>query len=242
MNLKCIAVDDEPLALGLVTSFIEQTPFLELAGQFDNAIEALHDIQSKEVDLVFLDIQMSDLTGIELARLLEKADPRPLVIFTTAFDQFALEGYKVDAIDYLLKPFNYQEFLRAATKAQQHRKLQKSEPTGASQQQEPNYIFLKVEYQLVKVMLDDILYVEGLKDYVKVHLKSKEHPLLTLNSLKAMEEKLPAGKFTRIHRSFIVSIDNVDSISKNSVEIGKTHLTISENYRKQFHELIGSGL
>lgn len=239
--LKCIAVDDEPLALGLVTSFIKQTPFLELVDEFDNAIDALRAIHSQALDLVFLDIQMSDLTGIELARVLEGTprENRPMIVFTTAYDQFALEGYKVDAIDYLLKPFNYQEFLRAASKA---KSISDMRSTPVVREAETDFIFLKVEYQLIKVMHRDILYIEGLKDYVKVHVQNRERPILTLTSLKSLEEKLPAHLFMRIHRSYIVSLARIEAITKTSIQINKTVLTISENYRDRFHQAIKSGL
>ena len=186
---------------------------------------------------------MSDLTGIELARILDgiPAENKPLIVFTTAFDQFAIEGYKVNAIDYLLKPFNYEEFLRAASKARTLRSSKTEtvqKPTGET----ADYIFLKVEYQLVKVMLADIRYIEGLKDYVKVHLESKEHPILSLSSLKSMEEKLPEKQFMRIHRSYIVNLQKIDSITKTYLQIGKEQLTISENYRDVFHARIKSGL
>ncbi|MDH5610359.1 MAG: response regulator, partial [Cyclobacteriaceae bacterium] len=163
MVLRCIAVDDEPLALALVCSFIEQTPFLQLIGRFDNAIDALKSVHDQAPDLVFLDIQMSDLTGIELARILDgdASGHRTRIIFTTAYNQFALESYKVDALDYLLKPFNYEEFLRAASKGRHYFELLKKGPEP--QVHDPGYIFLKVEYQLVKVAFDDIRYIEGLK-------------------------------------------------------------------------------
>ncbi|MFY0686399.1 MAG: response regulator transcription factor [Cyclobacteriaceae bacterium] len=236
MKLNCVCVDDEPLALGLVEQFIGQTDFLHLVGAFDNPLEALKVLQHEQIDLIFLDIQMNDLTGIDLAKILDGKEHKPLIIFTTAFDQFAIEGYKLDAIDYLLKPFNYQEFLKAATKAQQYRQLQKgNEVQGAR-----DYLFLKVEYQLIKVRYDDILFIEGLKDYVRVHLKEGK-PILSLTSLKSLEDKLPASKFYRIHRSHIVSLDKVDAITKNSLEIGDKMLTISENYRESFHKAIGSG-
>lgn len=243
MKLRCIAVDDEPLALSLVGSFIEQTPFLELVAKFDNAIDALKAIHSNEnLDLIFLDIQMSDLTGVELARVLagSSSHHKPLIIFTTAFDQFALEGYKVDAIDYLLKPFNYEEFLRAAGKAKKMFEKQTSSQPAASPA--ADHIFLKVEYQLVKVMYSEIRYIEGLKDYIKVHLTEQKHPVLSLSSLKIMEEKLPEEQFMRIHRSFIVNLNRIDAITKNTVQVGNETITISENFRETFHTKMQTGL
>ncbi len=232
MELKCIAVDDEPLALEMVSGFIRQTSFLSLQGQFENAIEALNYINKHEIDLIFLDIQMPDLSGMELARVLEgnKKGRKPRIIFTTAYNQFAIEGYKVDALDYLLKPFSYEEFLKASTKAYNHFS---TAPT-VQEEETADYLFLKVEYQLVKVMLKDIIYIEAYKDYVKVHLINKPAPLLSLTSLKNLEDLLPSKQFIRIHRSFIVSLSHIQSITKNTVNMGSTTLTVSDNYKENF--------
>lgn len=248
MKLKCIAVDDEPLALGMICTYIEQTPFLELVGRYDNAVEALRGLHENQVDLIFLDIQMPDLTGIELARVLDRGRDLsgPRIIFTTAFNQYALEGYKVDALDYLLKPFSYEEFLGAASKAKAYAKLyaqnntlQVSAPlTTPTPEPEEEYLFLKVEYQLVRVAYQDILYIQGLKDYVKVYLQSAPHPLLSLSSLKSLEEKLPARRFMRIHRSFIVSLDRINAISRNSVQIGDKTIAVSEQYKEAFNSFV----
>jgi two-component system response regulator LytT len=236
MIINCIAVDDEPLALGLVCKFIEQTPFLKLVGRFSSAVKALTALHEQKVDLVFLDIQMPDLNGIELARVLNQSQNKPRIIFTTAYNQFALEGYKVDALDYLLKPFNYEEFLRAAGKAKSYFELMSRSETLTTSEPEPDgeYLFLKVEYQLVRVALNDILYIESLKDYVKVYLKSQEKAILSLTSLKALEEKLPEKRFMRVHRSYIVSLDKINSISRNAIHIGKINITVGEQYRDKF--------
>ena len=245
MTLNCIAVDDEPLALGLVCKFIEQTPFLNLVGRYSGAVDALKAIHAQKIDLIFLDIQMPDLNGIELARVLDKGADKPRIIFTTAYNQFALEGYKVDALDYLLKPFNYEEFLRAAQKAlNYHELINKPAPaaTVASntvEHADDNYLFLKVEYQLVRIALDDIMYIEGLKDYVKVHLKGIEKAVLSLTSLKALEEKLPSKRFMRVHRSFIVSLDKVTSMTKNSLQIGKMNIAVGDQYKEAFGQFLG---
>ncbi|MCE7043717.1 LytTR family DNA-binding domain-containing protein [Dyadobacter sp. CY312] len=238
--LNCIAVDDEPLALGLVAAFIEKTPFLQLAGKFSSAVEALDVIHQQQVDIVFLDIQMPDLTGIELARVIEKAGPgAPRIIFTTAFNQYALDGFRVDALDYLLKPFNYEEFLRAASKAKTYVELvRKAAQTAAPIETKDEYLFLKVEYQLVRIAYDDILYMEGLKDYVKVHLKSDTKPVLSLTSLKALEEKLPVSRFMRIHRSFIVNLDQIGAVTRNSIQIGNTTIPVSDQYKEIFSQFL----
>ncbi len=235
-KVKCIAVDDEPLALALVCGFIEQTNFLELVGKFENAIEALAFINQHQIDLVYLDIQMPDLSGMELARILEgkRGVDKPKLIFTTAYDHFAIEGYKVSALDYLLKPFGYEEFLRASSKILPLLEAQNAENKPKPDQASSEYIFIKVEYQLVKVMLKDIICVEGYKDYVKVHLLNKPHPLLSLTSLKNMEEMLPAETFMRVHRSYIISLDHIQSVTKNQVNLGNIQITVSDMYKDNF--------
>ncbi|TGE08672.1 LytR/AlgR family response regulator transcription factor [Hymenobacter fodinae] len=242
-TLNCIAVDDEPLALQLVSSFIEKTPFLRLVGSYSSAVSALKGLQQQEtpVDVLFLDIQMPDLNGLELARVLDRGpgpDRGPRVIFTTAFNHYALEGYKVDALDYLLKPFTYEEFLRAAQKA--HRYAEVAHPTPAPAppaQPTEDYLYLKVEYQLVRVPFDDILYIEGLKDYIKVYRRSEPRPLLSLQSLKALEERLPK-QFMRIHRSYIVALNHITSVGRGTVQIANETIPISEGYRETFDQYI----
>jgi two-component system response regulator LytT len=241
--LKCIAVDDEPLALGMVAAFIEQTPFLQLVGKYSSGVEALRSLhEHPDLDLLFLDIQMPELTGLELARVLDRGKPGtgPRIVFTTAFNQYALEGYRVDALDYLVKPFSYEEFLRAATKAKAYAEHSQSQtlPPAPAAAPEEEFLFLKVEYELVRVALDDILYVEGLKDYVKVHLRSATRPLLSLMSLKAMEEKLPARRFLRIHRSFIVALDKIEAVRRNTVQIGSATLAVSDQYKEPFAQFL----
>ena len=248
-TLRCIAVDDEPLALGLVCAFIEQTPFLELVGRYASAVEALRGLHELEnVEVIFLDIQMPDLNGLELARVLDRGRPGtgPRIIFTTAYNQFALESYRVDALDYLVKPFNYEEFLRAATKAHAYAELLQTPvaPTllaalpPAPPEPEDDYLFLKIEYHLVRVAYDDILYIEGLKDYVKVHLLSAPKPLLSLTSLKALEEKLPPRRFMRIHRSFIVALDKIRAVTRNSVQIEDATIAVSDQYKEAFGQFL----
>lgn len=239
MKLNCIAIDDEPPALDLLCRFIGRTPFLNLTGSFSNAIESLRFINENQVDLLFLDIQMPDLSGVELARILSGRNTAntPAIVFTTAFDQFALEGYKLEATDYLLKPFGYEEFVRAANKALKWAQLKQNRIETTSKEEE--YIFLKVEFQTVKIPCSTILYIEGLKDYAKIHLSTSDKSILSLITLKALEEKLPAGKFMRIHKSFIVSLDQITSITKNSVFIGNTMIPVTEQYREEFTRFIG---
>ena len=240
MILNCITVDDEPLALGLISAFVEQTPFLHLAGKFGNGVEALQAIHKEVIHLVFLDIQMPDLNGMELAKVLSQMNIllQTRIIFTTAYNQFALEGYKVDAMDYLLKPFGYDEFLRAATKAKRHFELLAENHLGDEPIVKENYIFVKADYKLVRIDLDSILYVESLKDYIRIHLIPPLQPVVSLSSLKAIEEKLPVSRFLRIHRSFIVAINKVDSITKNAVHIGNMDISVGDLYRDSFKELL----
>ncbi|WBO86602.1 LytR/AlgR family response regulator transcription factor [Hymenobacter yonginensis] len=242
MMLTCIAVDDEPLALRLIANFIEQTPFLQLVGSYSSAAAALRGLQQQTtaVDVLFLDIQMPDLNGLELARVLDKGPgtDKPRVVFTTAFNQYALEGYKVDALDYLLKPFDYAEFRRVADKALAYANA--TRPTAAEPALLPqeDYLYLKVEYQLVRVDFRDILYIEGLKDYVKVYRQSEARPLLSLSSLKSLEERLPARQFMRIHRSFIIALNQVKSVSRSTVQIGSATIPVSDRHREAFDQFL----
>ncbi len=246
MSINCIAVDDEPAALELIVSYIEQTPYLNLLGSFNNAISALKEVHDNpSLNLIFLDIRMADLNGIELARIIGQSDKRKNVriIFTTAYDQYALEGFKVDALDYLVKPFSYVDFSKAAEKAKDYFFMYENSLQGVStearqiQEQRP-YVYLKVEHQLVKIDVDDILYIEGLKDYVKVYLRSTEKPLLTLTSLKRLQEKLPAEMFLRLHRSFIVATAAIKSANKTSVQIGETTIPVSEQFKDDFNKFL----
>ncbi|KRD08967.1 two-component system response regulator [Flavobacterium sp. Root901] len=239
--LRCIAVDDEPLALKLVETFIEQTPFLQLTASCDNAVEAMGLIREKQPDLVFLDINMPNLTGMELARLLQEQPGQvPKIVFTTAYNHYAIEGYKVNAVDYLLKPFSYEEFLRAANKVMQI--TEEASGSHHSVAADDEFIFLKVEYQWVRISFKDILYIESLKDYVKVHLDDSQKALLSLISLKALEEKMPSLKFMRVHRSFIVSLEKINAITKNSIFIGKTEITVGEQYKETFKTIVDKWL
>ncbi len=231
-KIKCLAVDDEPLALELVKGYIEQTPFLELAGTCDNALESITFLENNEVELIFLDIQMPGLTGTSLMRSLKN---KPRVIFTTAYEEYAVEGFRLDAIDYLLKPFDYEEFLRAAQKARDLFTLEagiKNEPN------DKDYFFIKSDYKLVKVVIADITHIEGLKDYVKIFLASSPKPLLTLMSLKTLEGLLPTNNFARIHRSFIININHITGIERNLIHLPGGQIPMSENYKNQLMAMI----
>ena len=239
-TLNCITVDDEPLALGLISAFVEQTPFLNLNGKYGNAVEALQAIHSQDIQLVFLDIQMPDLNGMELARVLSKtaSSSQAKIIFTTAYNQFAVEGYKVDALGYLLKPFGYQDFLEAAMKAKKYFDLIKENSAPPEVEVNEDYLFVKADYKLVRIDFESILFIESLKDYVKIHLAPPAKPIMTLSSLKAIEEKLAPGKFLRLHRSFIVAVNKIDSISKNAVHVGNVDISVGDLYKDAFKELL----
>ena len=233
-KISCIIVDDEPMALNLVESYVEKTPFLSLKKKCESAIEAMEFIKSEPVDLLFLDIQMPDLTGIEFSKMLPK---ETRVIFTTAFDQYALEGFKVEALDYLLKPFDYAEFLAAANKAHTWFNLinTKSESVVSD---EKEFLFVKSEYKQLRIKLADVLYFEGWKDYIKIWVKDNPKPILTLMSLKSLEEELPETHFMRVHRSFIVSLKNVEEVERSQIIINEQRITVSDQYKPKFLEFI----
>lgn len=234
MILNCWIVDDEPLALSLLESYVQKTAFLRLTGKYSNALSAMRQISEGKVDLLFLDIQMPGINGMEFARTISH---RTRVIFTTAFSEYALEGYKVSALDYLLKPFSFDEFLAAARKALEWFEMAASKP-AAEAARENIGIFVKSEYRLLHVLYEDILYIEGLKDYVKIYIESEVKPILSLMSLKLLEEELPADRFIRVHRSYIIHRNKISSINKNRIIIDKKQIPIGETYRKQFKAVV----
>ena len=233
-KIKCLIVDDEPPALNLLEGYVLKTPFLQLDGKCPDALSALEALGSQSIDLLFLDIQMPELSGIELSRTLQS---NIKVIFTTAFQQYAIDGYKVDAIDYLLKPFSYEEFLKAANKAQERIKL---ENNSLHYEQALPVLFVRSGYKLIKIELDKVLYIEGLKDYVKFYLTDSEKPILTLMSLKVLEEKLLPERFMRIHRSFIINLSKIQAVERSQVLIGNERITIRDQYVERFDEYISS--
>ena len=233
-SLRCFVVDDEPLAVKMLENFIARTPFLELVASFTDPVLALSEMRTQAPDLVFLDIQMPDLSGMELSRMVP-AGTR--IIFTTAFKQYAFESYEVSALDFRLKPIRYQKFLEAAEKAREWFTLKEAATAApaASAAEAKTSTFFKVDGALRKVEFDDILFVEGMKDYVMVYLASQKQPLVTHVTMKGMEEMLPAGQFMRIHRSFIVGLDKVASVSgTGDVKVGDRLLHVSDAYREAF--------
>ncbi len=240
--INCIIVEDEPLAMKLIESYVLQTPFLKLKAKCSSAIEAIQYLNSDDsVELVFLDIQMPDLSGMDFSKTLS---PKIKIIFTTAFEQYAIEGYKVNAIGYLLKPFDYSEFLSAANKARQQMESwhDNADTLNGTSNGTTGFIFVKSEYRQIKIALDDILYIEGLKDYAKIVLKSQDKPVLTLMSLKKFEEELPTTQFMRVHRSFIVSLDKIDAIERSQILIKDQRITVAPQYKDAFEAFMNDKL
>ncbi|PSL47923.1 LytTR family two component transcriptional regulator [Chitinophaga niastensis] len=236
--LKCMIVDDEPLPLELLTDYIKKTPFLELVATHKNPLEALNTVQQQNIDLVFLDIQMPELSGIQFIQL---AGEQCKVIFTTAYRDFALDGYDLNVVDYLLKPISFERFLKAATKA-----LHTIYPVAvAAPEQQPvpaaaaaQVLFVKSDYKLVKISIPDILYIEGRKEYIAIHTTTGK--IITLQNVKKMEEVLPAADFARVHRSFIVAINRIEAIERNTIRIKNEMIPIGEMYKEAFLKLINS--
>ncbi|AUC22449.1 MULTISPECIES: LytTR family DNA-binding domain-containing protein [Polaribacter] len=229
--MKCIIIDDEPLALELLEDFISKVPFLELVGSCSNGFEATTILQAQKIDLIFTDIEMPDFSGIDFIKSL---DNKPLFIFTTAYSHYAVEGFNLNAIDYLVKPIPFHRFLKAATRAQSLLKSKTEEETPVTNlETTPEFIFVKSEYENLKINLADIKYIESLKDYIKIHTH-REKPILTLSSLKSFEEKLGRLNFIRVHKSYIVSIKHIYSVQRNRIIIDNNWIPIGLNYRDDF--------
>lgn len=231
--IRTIAIDDEPLALKLVSGYIQQTPFLQFEGGFDNPISALEYKENNPVDLMILDIQMPDLMGTDFVRMMQNG---PKVIFATAHEKFALESYRLDVVDYLLKPFGYEEFLTAAMKARKLIEMESHKPTSV--ETNDDFLFIKSEYKIRRINFADILYVEGMKDYVKIYLKNEPKPVLSINSLKTLETKLPASRFMRVHRSFIVNLSRIETIERFRIVFGNVYIPVSDQYKEAFQKFL----
>lgn len=237
--MNCIIVDDEPLAVELIESFVQKVPQLNLVGMFNNAIDAMQSINSNSVDLVFLDIQMPNITGIEFAKSLKHP---PLIIFTTAYSNYAVEGFNLDAVDYLVKPIPFDRFLKAVNKASELYNLKKQKPAIENPKPEQHglsekYIMVKADYSLLRVDLDKILYIEGLKDYLKIFIEGRK-AILTISSFKNIESKLPSEYFIRVHRSYIVSLPKIESIQRHRIKINKELIPIGDIYKSNFYNKI----
>ena len=225
MTISCAIIDDEPLAAGLLESYAKKTPFLELIGTYNSAIMAMKDLRDNPAQLLLLDIQMPELSGIEFAKILPK---ETRIIFTTAFSQYAVEGYKVDALDYLLKPVSYEDFLKSTGKALDWFSVVQRQDAY----RRDRFMFVKTDYKLQRVNLDDILYIEGLKDYVRFYLKDGQR-IMSLMSMKKLEEYLPKPEFLRTHRSYIVHMSETPLVDRFRIVFGEEYIPISENYKDE---------
>lgn len=233
--LSCLAIDDEPLALELLEDNISKVPFLKLVATCSNPLEAIKILQEQPVDLIFLDIQMPGLTGLQFIQSLNQ---RPMFILVTAYEKYALDGFNLDVVDYLLKPVSLERFIKACNKALELHGL-RTGAKSASNEPTPEYFFVNVDYSLLKVIFSDIAWIEGLKDYVRIHLKSTTKPIVTRISMKSLEDELPASQFIRVHKSFIISKKHITAIRKNSIFIDDVEIPVSENYRDAIAAITG---
>ncbi|MDE6306288.1 MAG: LytTR family DNA-binding domain-containing protein [Muribaculaceae bacterium] len=232
--LNCCVIDDEPLAAQLIGSYVDKTPFMELAGIFQSAQEAIKIILEGKIDVVFLDIQMPQLNGMEFAKIIP---PHCRIIFTTAYNGYAVDAFKVNALDYLLKPVSYEDFAMAANRALEWVSLnrQANEKSGTGE-----YIMVKSEYKLIQIATSDILYIEGLKDYVKIYIDGDRKCIMTLMSMKVLERALPQSRFLRVHRSFIVNTSKIKVIERNRIVFGNNYIPVSDSYKNSFSEFVAS--
>lgn len=236
--MRCCVIDDEPLAGKLIASYVERTPDLELSGVYMSGADAIKDVLDGKIDLLFLDIEMPQINGLEFAKLVPASCS---IVFTTAYERYAVQGFKVDAVDYLLKPVSYNEFLDAVARVKRKRansaaaSLQSPSATGKRE-----FILVKSEYKLIQIKIADICVVEGLKDYIKIHVVGMQKPVLTLMSMRSVEQLLPEGEFIRVHRSFIVSKKHIGVIERNHIIIGDHSVPVGDSYRQQFNDYINS--
>ncbi|MBP7368208.1 MAG: response regulator transcription factor [Paludibacteraceae bacterium] len=237
-NLSCWIVDDEPLALNLLESYVNNTPFLKLTGKFSSAKAAMKEMENQTPDIIFLDIQMPNVSGLELAQIL---DENTKIIFTTAFKDYAIDGYKVNAIDYLLKPISYANFLAATKKALSwHETIQSANNAQVNKEQEKEGIFIKVDHKIVYLHFCEILFVEGLKNHIKIFTTKQSSPFITLMTMKEIENSFPSNEFLRVHRSYIVQKNKIENISKNRITIAGHKILIGETYRQNLMDEIGN--
>lgn len=231
MTLSCAIIDDEPLAADLLASYARKTPELNLIGTYESALTAMKVLRENPVDLLFLDIQMPELSGLEFAKILPK-DTK--IVFTTAFDRYAIEGYKVNAVDYLLKPVSYENFINAVNKAVEIVSTENRQRIMA----QDRFLYIKSEYKLVQIKLDDILYVEGVKDYIKIYLTGGRKPVMSLMNMKKIDDYMPRPQFMRVHRSYIVNMQQVNMIDRGRMVIGDAIIPVSESYKDIVQEYI----
>lgn len=236
--IRCLAVDDEMLSLELLEDNIRRIPFLHLVGRCGNAYEAMDIMRREPVDLVFLDIQMGGITGTQFLQSFSGMASRPMVIFVTAYKKYALDGFELDVLDYLVKPVAFDRFLKAVNKAAEYHALRNNVPVSATAPVVADYFFVNVEYNLVKIVVSDIYFIEGLKDYIKIYLQGADKPVITRLPMKALSEKLPVNRFIRIHKSYIVSVDKITSIRKNRIYIQQHIIPVSDSYRDDLFRII----
>ncbi len=237
--IKVLAIDDEPLALKQLTSYIGKVPFLQLAGACQSALQAQKIIENEVVDAIFCDINMPDLNGMDFVRQLPAP---PIIVFTTAYSEYAVEGYKVNAVDYLLKPYGMNDFLRAAMKVQEQYNLHHQDtPRESSPVQDDGTIFVKTDYRVVRIAISDIRYVEGMSEYLRIYLEGQPKPVITLLAMKKMEDYLPSASFMRIHRSYIVNLQKIMEVNKNRVILDSdTYLPIGDLYKERFNDYLST--
>ncbi len=237
MNINCIVVDDEPLAIEKITDYIKRIPFLKLQASFDNAIDALEYMRDKKTELVFLDIQMEKFTGIQLLEILRNP---PKIVITSAYDKYALKGYELDVTDYLLKPIAFERFLKAVTKVSAEIRAERASKRSVApvtpDKPVSDFIFVKADYHMHKIKFDDILYIEGMKDYLRLHLPKER--IMTLMSFMKIEKVLPPEKFMRVHKSYIISLDKIERIERNTVVITDKKIPIGNKYKKDFFDFL----
>jgi len=239
--IRCLAVDDEMLSLELLEDNIRRIPFLHLAGRCGNAYEALEIMRREPIDLIFLDIQMGGITGTQFLQSLSNMQNRPMVIFVTAYKKYALEGFELDVLDYLVKPVAFERFLKAVNKAAEYHALKQQPALAAAPvapAPKPDSFYVNVEYNLVRIVVNDIYFIEGLKDYVKIYLQGGEKPVITRLPMKTLAEKLPDHRFVRVHKSYIIDIGKISSIRKNRIYIQQYIIPISDSYRDELFALI----
>ena len=241
-SIKCLAIDDEPLALQKLSSYVKKTPYLQLVGACQSALEAKEIMQKEWIDAIFIDINMPDLNGMEFVKQMDRP---PMVVFTTAYSEYALEGFKVDAVDYLLKPFGLQDFLRAAQKVRHRYELEnpatQSNPNEEAVGIDADAMYLKSDYKTVRINISDIRYVEGMSEYLKIYLEGEKRPLIVLLSMKRLEERLPSNTFMRIHRSYIINLKKIREVNKNRVVLGEdAYLPIGDLYKENFNDYLTS--
>lgn len=236
--IKCIAVDDEPLALSKLTSYISRVPFLELTTSCQDAFEAMEVLKKEQIDLIFLDINMPDLNGVEFARSLTN---KPLLIFTTAYSEHAIEGFRLDAVDYLLKPFEFHELLKASEKARKLIEANRKSGTNEQTQAQEDALFVKSDYKNVRINISEIKYIEGMSEYIRIFVEGEKKPIISLLSMKKIEDRLPSNLFMRVHKSYIVNLKKITEVSRLRIVFDKeTYIPVGESYKERFLEYIDS--